>query len=66
MRYLDADTIAEATEALRHRVPIDNIAGRLGVTVSELRRAMGLRVASEEQNKEVDLWQIEQVNSRLR
>jgi hypothetical protein len=65
MKYLDSDTIADAIEALRHRVPIERIAGRLRVSVPELKSVMGLPVASDETNAEVDLWQIERFNSQL-
>lgn len=42
MRYLDADTIREAAEAYRSNVPLDRISGHLGVSVAELRHALGL------------------------
>lgn len=65
MKYLDSDTIAEAVEAHRSLVPLERIAGRLCVPVDELRRAMGLPIASEEQSDELDLWRIEQINTQL-
>lgn len=42
MKYLDADTIADARNALGCQVPIGNIAGHLGITVAELRQVLGL------------------------
>ncbi len=42
MKYLDADTIADARNAYGMQVPIGNIAGHLGITVAELRAALGL------------------------
>jgi hypothetical protein len=42
MRYLDADQIADARNARGCGVPLDRIAGHLGVTVAELRAALGM------------------------
>ena len=36
-----SDVIAEVIQALRQGVPIDALASRLGVTVAELRQAIG-------------------------
>ena len=41
MIYICSDAIAECREAIRQGVPIDILASRLGVTVAELRAAIG-------------------------
>jgi hypothetical protein len=41
-QYLDADTILDARNAYGCGVPLTVIAGHLGVSVNELRRAMDL------------------------
>ena len=48
MRYISADEIAEAFEAYRNGIPLDKIAGHLGITVSELRSVLGLPVPSQD------------------
>ena len=40
--YNDADTLADARNALGFQVPIEQIAGQLRVTVPELQNALGL------------------------
>lgn len=40
--YIDADRIAEASQALRDGIPIDRVAGHLGVTTDALQQLLGL------------------------
>lgn len=42
MKYLDQSTIDDARNAFGCGIPLDRIAGHLGVTVAELRNALGL------------------------
>ena len=42
MKYIPADKCDEAAEAYRSGIPLDRIAGHLGVTVAELRQVLGL------------------------
>ena len=41
MIYIDSHVVADCREAIRQGVPIDILASRLGVTVAELRAAIG-------------------------
>ena len=54
MIYIDQDTIAEVIQALRQGVPIDALASRLGVTVAELRQAIGEPTC----NKKPGQWEL--------
>jgi len=68
MRYLDADTIREASEAYRNKIPLDQIAGRLQISVAELRQALDLPSLEPipiETDSQVDLWAADALNARL-
>lgn len=58
MRYLDQSTVDEAREAYRNNIPLDRIAGHLGITVAELRRVLELPALqpAQQQSDELDLW----------
>ena len=57
MRYLDQSTRDEAREAYRNHIPLDRIAGHLGITVAELRRVLELpALQAPQQSTELDLW----------
>ena len=56
MKYIDADTIADAKNAYGCRVPLDHIAGHLGITVGELRVALDLpQMTPEPQQTQTEL-----------
>ncbi|MEZ6038896.1 MAG: hypothetical protein R3C20_00220 [Planctomycetaceae bacterium] len=67
--YLDADTLADARNALGFGVPVEQIAGRVGVEVSELQRALGLPEwkipDSQEKQLELDLWAADRLDGIL-
>ena len=42
MRYLDADQIADARNAVGFGVPLARIAGHMNVSVEQLRQALGM------------------------
>lgn len=69
MRYLDADTIADARNAWGCGVPLDKIAGHVGITVSELRAALKLpplkREPMKAANSEFDLWSVDRLDGVL-
>jgi len=68
MRYLDADTIREASEAYRNKIPLDQIAGRLQISVAELRQALdlpSLKPIPIDADSSVDLWAADDLNARL-
>ena len=67
MRYLDQSTVDEAKEAYRHKIPLDRIAGHLGITVAELRRVLELPALQPAQQKstEVDLWAADKLQEVL-
>lgn len=65
MRYISADKVEEAKEALRHRVPLAAIAGHLRVSESELKRILGVDVAPVAELSDVELWRVEKVNAKL-
>jgi hypothetical protein len=60
MRYIDQSTRDEAKEAYRNHIPLDRIAGHLGITVAELRRVLELPalqpVPTDDQDQDFDLW----------
>lgn len=65
MRYLDADTIADARNMLGFRVPRERIAGHLGITVDEHRQALGesqpkREPAKSDADTQLDLWSAHQ------
>lgn len=69
MRYVDADTIADARNAYGMQVPLGTIAGHLGVTVAELRAALELPQWKAEpvktQANEFDLWLTDRLDGVL-
>ncbi len=70
MRYLNADEIAEAKEAHRQHIPHDQIAGRLQITVAELKLYVlelpTLRpIPNETRETSVDLWATDALDARL-
>ena len=66
MRYLSADEIAEAFEAYRSGIPLDRIAGHLGITVSELRDVLGLPALKRSDPKSgCDLWRTHEAERQL-
>ena len=67
MRYLDADTIADAKNAYGCQVPLDNIAGHLQVSVAELRHVLNLPplVEAKTVNVECDLWRVVEAEGQL-
>ena len=70
MRYLDADTIADARNALGCQVPIERIAAHLGVTVDELRQALGMpqwkaEPAKSDRQLSLDLWACDRLDGVL-
>ena len=71
MRYLDADTLADCRNALGCQVPIAKIAAHVGVSVDELRHALGMPqwkdVPAVHGDKEtvVDLWRPHELDGRL-
>ena len=62
MRYIDQSTIDEAREAYRNHIPLDVIAGHLGIRVGELRQALGLSVLRDEPQPESDLWSVDRLD----
>lgn len=69
MRYLDADTLAEARNALRAGVPVADLSGRLDVQPADLRWALGLPAVQDADAKapdsSVDLWADDRANAAL-
>ena len=65
MRYISADQVEEAREALRHRVPLAAIAGHLRVSESELKRILRVDVGNVAERSDVDMWRVEEVNAQL-
>ena len=57
-----SDVIAEVIQALRQGVPIDALASRLGVTVAELRQAIGEQTC----NKKPGQWELIRLSLFLR
>ena len=64
MRYLDGDTLADARNAWGCGVPLAKIAGHLGVSVQELRAAMGLPEQVPVVT-EPDLWAVDRLHGQL-
>lgn len=68
MKYIDADTIREASEAYRNNIPLDQIAGRLQISVAELRQIIdlpSLKPIPIETDSQVDLWAADSLDTRL-
>lgn len=68
MKYIDADTIREAFEAYRQNVPLDQIAGRLQISVAELRQALNLpslKPIPTDADSSVDLWAADRLQEVL-
>ncbi len=66
MRYLDADTIADARNAWGCGVSLDRLAGHLGITVAELRAVLGLPALTPiPTTDEPDLWRSDELNGVL-
>lgn len=69
MRYIDADTLADARNALGCMVPIDVVAAHIGVTVSELRCALGMpqwkREPVQASTSEFDLFRADELDAIL-
>ncbi len=66
MRYLDADTIADARNAWGCGVPLDRIAGHLQVTVAELRHILNLPpLKRSDPEAGCDLWQMDRLDGVL-
>ena len=69
MRYIDQSTRDEAKEAYRNHIPLDRIAGHLGITVAELRRVLELPslqpVPTDDQDQGFDLWAADKLNEVL-
>ena len=66
MRYLDQSTRDEAKEAYRNHIPLDRIAGHLGITVAELRRVLELpALQPAQQTGELDLWAADKLQEVL-
>jgi hypothetical protein len=66
LRYLDQSTVDEAREAYRHHIPLDGIAGHLGITVAELRRVLELpALQPAQQPGELDLWAADKLQEVL-
>jgi len=68
MRYLDQSTRDEAKEAYRNNIPLDRIAGHLGITVAELRRVLELPALQPipiDEELTTDLWAVEKLEGQL-
>lgn len=67
MRYIDQSTRDEAREAYRNHIPLDRIAGHLGITVAELRRVLELPALqpTQQQSGELDLWAADKMQEVL-
>ena len=67
MRYLDQSPVDEAREAYRNHIPLDRIAGHLGITVAELRRVLELPALqpAQQQSTEFDLWAADRLQEVL-
>ena len=67
MRYLDQSTVDEAREAYRNNIPLDRIAGHLGITVAELRRVLELPALqpAQQQLEEFDLFACDRLDAVL-
>ena len=66
MRYIDADTIADARNAWGCGVPLDKIAGHLRISVAELRAALGMPgLTPVPTTDEPDLWRTHELESQL-
>ncbi len=67
MRYLDQSTIDEASEAYRNGIPLDRIAGHLGITSGECRKALDLAPLKAEavSTDEPDLWRADDLDAVL-
>ena len=66
MRYLDADTLADCRNALGCQVPIAKIAGHVGVSVDELRHALGMPpLKRSDVEAGCDLWRTHEIDDVL-
>ncbi len=68
MRYLDQSTRDEAKEAYRNHIPLDRIAGHLGITVAELRRVLELPALQPipiDEEPTTDLWAVDRLEGQL-
>ncbi len=66
MRYIDADEIAEAFEAYRNGITLDNIAGHLRLTVAELRHVLNLPpLKRSDPETGCDLWRVGEAERQL-
>ncbi len=66
MRYLDQLTRDEAAEAYRSGIPLDRIAGHLGISVAELRAVLGLPALKPiPTTDEPDLWRVAELEAQL-
>jgi hypothetical protein len=67
MTYIDQSTVDEAREAYRNHIPLDRIAGHLGITVAELRRVLELPAlqSAQQQSPELDLWAADRAKAVL-
>jgi hypothetical protein len=67
--YLSGDDIADAHNANGCGVSLETIASKLGVTVQELRVAMGLPqwrdAPASSANSEPDLWAVDRLEAQL-
>ena len=68
-KYIDQSTIDDARNAYGFGVPLDKIAGHIGITVGELRTALGMpglkREPSPVQETEFDLWRADELKEVL-
>ena len=60
MRYIDADTIADARNAWGCGVPLDKIAGHLRISAAELRAV--LQLPSLKATDEAVLWRTHEID----
>lgn len=66
MRYLDQSTRDEAKEAHRNGIPLDRIAGYLGISVAELRAVLGLpSLRPVPVSDEPDLWRVPELEGLI-
>ena len=66
MKYIPADKCDEAAEAYRSGIPLDRIAGHLGISVAELRAVLELPALKPvPTTDEPDLWSVDRLDGVL-
>lgn len=66
MRYLSSDEIAEAFEAYRSGIPLDQISEYLRITVGELRHVLNLPpLKRSDPETGCDLWRVHEAERQL-